>query len=423
MNQFLWLVLIISCQMITAQSFVQVDNGHFTLEGKPYQYVGMNLWYGMHLASSETGDRARLIRELDRLSELGLTNLRIMAASEGPDHEPWRVIPSLQPSPGKYREHLLEGLDFLISEMGKRDMKAVVCLNNFWPWSGGMAQYVSWTSDTDIPYPPPQEDGKWIAYMFYAAKFYQSSEAEELYLNHIDKIINRTNKITGIPYRLDPTIMSWQLANEPRGMLQPGKYRKWIEVTSNYIRNLDRHHLISIGSEGTTSSRLSGNRFVKDHSLENIDYATIHLWPQNWQWYDPSDPRADFLKTWEKVEAYLNSHMQMAKTLNKPLVLEEFGLARDGGSCLPEAGTTRRDHFLDQILAVFWMSLQSGKMHGCNIWSWSGEGRPREPGGFWGEGHVLIGDPPHEVQGWYGIYDRDSTSLEILSKYAHKCQE
>ena len=41
------------------------------------------------------GDRAKLVRELDRLQAMGITNLRIMAASEGPDAEPWRMVPAL----------------------------------------------------------------------------------------------------------------------------------------------------------------------------------------------------------------------------------------------------------------------------------------------------------------------------------------
>ena len=36
-----------------------------------------------------------------------------MAATEGPDSEPWRITPSVQTAPGVYSEELLRGLDFL----------------------------------------------------------------------------------------------------------------------------------------------------------------------------------------------------------------------------------------------------------------------------------------------------------------------
>jgi hypothetical protein len=65
---------------------------------------GANLWHGMHLGAAGTpgSDRARLTRDLDTLARAGVTHVRILGASEGPDTEPWRVTPSLQPCPGVY---------------------------------------------------------------------------------------------------------------------------------------------------------------------------------------------------------------------------------------------------------------------------------------------------------------------------------
>src|ERR1044072_3059109 len=56
---------------IAAQSgFVTVKGKHFLLDGKPYYYAGANLWYGMYLGSpGRTGNRARLIKELDQSEE------------------------------------------------------------------------------------------------------------------------------------------------------------------------------------------------------------------------------------------------------------------------------------------------------------------------------------------------------------------
>src|SRR5215208_5241634 len=67
-----------------AQSgFVTVKGRHFQLDGKPYYFAGANLWYGMYLGSpGKTGDRARLIKELDQLAAQGIKNLRVLAISE-----------------------------------------------------------------------------------------------------------------------------------------------------------------------------------------------------------------------------------------------------------------------------------------------------------------------------------------------------
>ena len=130
-----------------AQSgFVSVKGRHFDLDGKPYYFAGANLWYGMYLGSpGNTGDRARLTRELDQLAAQGVLNLRVLAVSEASTLKR-SVTPVVLQSPKQIDETLWQGLDFLLDEMAKRDMKAVLYLNNFWQWSGGMAAYVSWTS-------------------------------------------------------------------------------------------------------------------------------------------------------------------------------------------------------------------------------------------------------------------------------------
>ena len=65
--------------------FVTVRGTDLRLEGRSYHFVGANYWQAMNLASrGPGGDRQQLLRELDDLQAHGITNLRIMAASEGP---------------------------------------------------------------------------------------------------------------------------------------------------------------------------------------------------------------------------------------------------------------------------------------------------------------------------------------------------
>ena len=57
--------------------FVQVENGKFIRNSRPYSYIGTNFWYGPILASEGTGGNYdRLVRELDTLKALGIDNLR-----------------------------------------------------------------------------------------------------------------------------------------------------------------------------------------------------------------------------------------------------------------------------------------------------------------------------------------------------------
>ena len=48
----------------------------------------------------------------------------------------------MQEEPGVYNDTILAGLDYLLMEMGKRGMVAVLYLNNAWEWSGGYGFYL-----------------------------------------------------------------------------------------------------------------------------------------------------------------------------------------------------------------------------------------------------------------------------------------
>jgi mannan endo-1,4-beta-mannosidase len=418
-------LLVIPCWTCRAENvgYVEVDGLTLTVAGQPHYFVGVNFWYGLNLASNGPGgDRARLERELDSLSSLGVTNLRIMAGSEGPDTEPWRMIPSLQTSPGVYDADVLDGLDYLLKAMDDRELRAVMCLTNFWQWSGGMAQYVSWNGGGPIPYPPPEPGGDWNVYQDYASDFYSNAGAKQDFRDHITFIVNRVNPHTGVAYRDDPTIMSWELGNEPRGYNNNAvAFNQWVDDTAAYIKSLDSNHLVTTGCEGDTPwPSWNGLDFIANHDGPDIDYATVHIWPQNWGWYDPANPGGTYATSEANARAYFNAHEAEASgVLGKPFVLEEFGLARDGGSYDPASSTVWKDTFYGAMYdEVHASAAAGGGAVGDNIWAWGGEGRPSVPyGSLWAAGDDWIGDPPHEHQGWYSVYDSDSSTLAVMSSH------
>lgn len=61
------------------------------------------------------------------------------------------VKPALQTTPGVYNQNLLVGLDYLLNEMAKRNMEAVLYLNHNWIWSGGMSRYLAWNGYGEVP--------------------------------------------------------------------------------------------------------------------------------------------------------------------------------------------------------------------------------------------------------------------------------
>lgn len=403
-------------------AFVKTNGTRFEIAGKPYRFMGANFWAGMNLGalSAPGSNREKLLRELDHLQKLGITNLRIMALTEGPDTEPFRVVPANNDK-GVLREDLLVGLDFLLAEMGRRNMYAVVTLNNFWPWSGGMAQYLRWANVLDsIHYPMDKAKAQdWAYFQKEAAKFYSSKTAVDLCIKAMDQVIKRKNTITGKSYVEDPVIMSWELANEPRGDKNVSDYLKWIDETSSHIRSLDTNHLITVGSEGLTGApEFSNTEFEKAHAFKNIDYTCIHIWIQNFGWYDPKKHEQTYPEASKKALDYLKYHAEISKKLNKPLVLEEFGIMKDEGNYAFNASNIHRDAYFSLLFDKVYQYARKDSAAGMNFWAWGGEGRAREVGCWWKPGDDFLGDPPHEEQGWYSVYNTDTSTLVIIKKYA-----
>ena len=123
--------------------FVTVSDGKFKIGDSTYRFIGTNFWYGPILASEGVGgDRERLARELDYLQEIGVDNLRILAGADGIEGLASHIAPTLQTAPGVYNDTLLAGMDYLLADLEKRGMKAVVYLNNAWECSGGFSTYL-----------------------------------------------------------------------------------------------------------------------------------------------------------------------------------------------------------------------------------------------------------------------------------------
>ena len=320
-------------------------------------------------------------------------------------------------------EDLLKGLDFLLVEMKKRDMTAVVCLANFWPWSGGFAQWVSWADASTIPYPPPHPGGDWGTFQDYSARFYSLPQAVKGQQESVKKIITRINSLSKIPYNEDPTIMAWELANEPRGAKNRKDFLAWISSSAKLIKSLDKNHLVTIGSEGETlNPRDAGNNFVEDHAIAEIDYATIHIWVENWGVYDPRKSNLSLPMAVDTMKNYIEDHVNKSKTFKKPVVIEEFGIARDQRSMDPKSSTADRDHYYEAVFKeTFRFMNMKGLVPGVNFWAWSGDARPSKPyGSLWKKSDDLLGDPPHEEQGWYGVYGSDTSTLNLIKSYAKK---
>ena len=326
-------------QAMAGEPFVTVQNGRFMLGQQTYRYIGVNYWYGGLEARSAKG-KQRIKDEVAFLAAKGVRNVRVLAGAEGagPINGVPRVEPALQTAPGVFNVQVLEGLDFLLAELAKKKMKAIIYFSNNWEWSGGFLQYLNWNGK--IADSVLKRKLSWDEMRDLASGFYDCADCVSQYTTQLKLLVERTNSITKKKYRDDPAIMSWEIANEPRPMRPAAidAYKKFIRETAAFIRSLDPNHLVTTGAEGDIGSE-NMDVFRSTHEDKNIDYLTIHIWPKSWGWFSDTAIGRSFDQVLEKTGAYINRHKEVAVALKKPLVIEEFGLPRDQHSFSLQSST------------------------------------------------------------------------------------
>ncbi|CAG8599639.1 16583_t:CDS:2 [Acaulospora morrowiae] len=399
-------------------SFAKVNGTGFILDDKPYYVIGANYWQAMNLGMVK-GNRSRVIQDLKTLKENGINCVRIMAGSEGPPGEPQRMYPALMNSPGEYDESVFEGLDWFLDQLRHAKMTAIMTLSNYWQWSGGFAQYVYWADNSSqIPYPEWGKD--FTPFIKYAERFYSDPKVldtcQKYYLDHVRTVVNRKNTVNGIVYKDDPVIFSWELANEPQDVSGENGHEyvyKWIDSTAGYIKSLDKNHLVTSGAEGKHGK----DWFITMHRSKHIDFTSAHIWVENWGYYKSDDSS---IENFKKAENFMLNFLQSVSDwstdiLHKPILLGEYGMARDAWSGVskysPDATTTNRDKYFTAIANKILELEKQKKFTGHMFWAYSGIARPSDNYPQW------IGDPPHEPPGWYSVYDADKNTLKIFAAH------
>ncbi|HUW55951.1 MAG TPA: hypothetical protein VMZ92_04900 [Planctomycetota bacterium] len=390
----------------TNVGFVDASGTHFELDGQPYYYVGASYYNAMNLGA-EVSTRNDLDAAFAGLQALGIRNVRIWASSEGAGGAD-QLTPTLQPTAGSYSETMFQGLDYALKSANDHNLRCVMVLNNSWDWSGGMNQYVDWSPTTD----KTKTNWSW-GQGAYHDQFYTDNNCQETYQAFIDTIVNRSNTQNGgLAYKDDPTIFSWELANEPRAHIAGETVlSNWIDATAAYIKSLDSNHMVTTGSEGFLNTGgtqwwedgSTGVNFVADHLSDNIDYTTVHIWPFNWSWYPEASGDIDNMaEMYDRCTTFLAEHLTSAQNdLGKPLVLEEFGLLRDDdhdgdGSEPPGSPTTERDTLFERYYDMLYASAAAGGPGaGSNFWTYSG-------------------DPPQEDNGLNSVWDPDDVSTLLV---------
>ncbi len=370
-----------------SDSYWSAEGTGFVREGENGYFIGTNLWYAARLAASPDG-RKRLSEELDILKDLGVTNLRVLAV-EGEN---------------------LDHLEYALDQMQRRDMCAVLFLNNAWEWSYGYGDYLEAAGRG--PQPKPAEDG-YAAYVEAMSAFCSDTAAVALNRAYVRRVVER--------FRNHPAIFSWQICNEPRCFSDdPAKrdaFVQYVHSTAALIKSLDGNHMVSTGNEGRLGCEDDMLLCERINDCPDIDYITIHIWPYNWSWVREDSVNDGVAGAVAKVNDYIDSHIALAASLGKPLVIEEFGYPRDGFSFSTESATEGRDRIYACVFSrVLASARRGGPLAGCNFWGWGGLAQPGHI--YWQEGDDLCGDPSQEQQGLNSVFVSDSSTVALIREAA-----
>jgi mannan endo-1,4-beta-mannosidase len=289
--------------------FVTVNGTDFYRDGKPFHFAGTDtyyLWLGDYDCLTGYNTKLGCTKEVfEDAKAMNLTVFRTWGFCHG--CHLGDETRQLQHGPGVYGEVTFQKVDRFIKEAGDRNFSLIIPFVNNWNDFGGMCQYLDWCGISGCD--PNATSGTGATAH---DAFYTDECTRNLYKNYISYFLNRVNTLTGVRYKDDPTILAWELANEPRARSGASTaLNNWIEEMSNYIKSIDSVHLVTVGEEGLGSAE--GTNFVDNHNYPGIDFAGFHLFPDNWGW------------TPSQSTEFINFRMNDAATMGKPVILEEMG--------------------------------------------------------------------------------------------------
>ncbi|CAN8326259.1 unnamed protein product [Cochlearia groenlandica] len=371
--------------------FVERNGTQFVVDDKAFYVNGWNSYWFMDHAVNEHS-RYLVSEMLETGSKMGLTVCRTWAFNDGGYN-------ALQISPGRFDERVFKALDHVIAEARKHDVRLLLSLVNNLQAYGGKEQYVKWAWQEGVGLSSSNDS------------FFFDPSIRKYFKNYLTVLLTRKNSVTGIEYRNDPTIFAWELINEPRCTtdVSGDTLQDWIEEMTGFIKSIDDKHLLTVGLEGfygpKNPKRLSvnperwaselGSDFVMNSNSSNIDFASVHIYPDHWFHNQSFEEKLPFVVKW------MQSHIEDgAKELKKPILFTEFGLSNLNKDYEP----SQRDRLYRIIFDVVYKSAKRKKAGaGTLVWQLFMEGMEEFNDDF--------GIVPHEQDSLYRLMIEQSCRL------------
>ncbi|NCC49625.1 MAG: hypothetical protein EOM20_00270 [Spartobacteria bacterium] len=222
-------------QRITS-GFVHPAGHKYVLDGSNFYHCGANIEY------LQTVPDAVVEECLDWCTNMGIDVVRTWAMQEG---QPY----SFQPERGVWNELMFEHLDRIVAMAGDRGIRLMLDVLDNWAHNGGVFQYVHWVTREHPETVNTNLDPEGVAYH---DQFWTNTYCQQWYKDYVERLLRRTNTITGVQYKDDPTIFTWEIVNEPRceSDFDGSTIHDWLHEMSDWIRTIDTNHMLGPGEEG-----------------------------------------------------------------------------------------------------------------------------------------------------------------------------
>lgn len=277
-------------------SFVETSGTQFVLGNAPFYFNGSNQYYLMYKPEAMADDffaRAKALNlKVVRTwmfcngssthdgvcinQKSGTSFILVKPESERTDAEKAIIKRSF------------ELFDNYVAQAEANDMRLVLALSDYWDYFGKIEDYGS----------------------------YGSASGRALFKTFITNLLNHVNPLTGKAYKDDPTIMMWELANEPRFTTSNlPDFKVWVADIAAHIKSIAPNQLVSIGSESSfgLASDDSYAALVDLNKDPNVDAISAHLYPTAWRMTD------------DQVLSNIQKLADLAREVGKPAYIGEIG--------------------------------------------------------------------------------------------------
>jgi hypothetical protein len=178
--------------------------------------------------------------------------------------------------PGKFNEEAFRAFDKVLQVANEVGIRLIVPFVDNWLWWGGPKEYAAFRGKSKD-------------------EFWTDHQLIDDFEKTVEFVVNRTNTLTGVPYKQDKAILAWETGNE---IVAPFS---WTKEIAAHVKSLDANHLVL---EGTLA------REITKEALEdpNIDILSTHHY---------RDPKASI--------NFIVKNRQITKD-KKPYVVGEYGI-------------------------------------------------------------------------------------------------